>query len=186
MSFMGLALSSWLRIGIIVAGVAFLAWTRHAIYTDGFDKGRTAEREQTAELIREARRSRAADTQATLRRAQKSGAQHEASRTALDTLFDQLDKEARHEAAQSQTAADGDLCVLPAERLRLWQAANAGLRARLENPSTSEPSASAPSAATGLQWPPRGFGIQPPGGGQSLSPARQPNVQSAPVFGASP
>jgi hypothetical protein len=116
---------------------------------------------------------------ADIKRASRIGRAREADSAHVDAFFNRLAEEARHVPTDPV-----DSCVLPDERLRLWADANAGAFDPGATASERDSAASAPAAAE--LWPDARLGGQPPGGGQGLSPARQPALPAAAAPGDSP
>jgi hypothetical protein len=118
------------------------------------------------------------DAQTAIARSQASGAAREVQRERIDARFRQLDRKAAHAAPDPV-----DACVLPAERLRDWNAANAGASADL-GATAEQPDDAASNAASSSLGPDARPGGQPPGGGAPLSPAGQPALPPAAVAAA--
>lgn len=115
---------------------------------------------------------------ADIKRADTVGRAREADSAHVDAFFNRLAEEAHHAPTDAV-----DSCVLPAERLRLWAAANAG--AFDYGAAAGQRDGTASSAAAAALWPGARLGGQPPGGGQGLSPARQPVLPAAAAPGDS-
>lgn len=190
---------------ILVAFVAALGAAIFGIHRHGISTGRTQQlavcqadkltaaaadktnTEAAAELLREQRRGQAQQQAKALDRQSSTGQRFEASRTALDVLFQTLDKEASYALQTSLNQAfnqagqpDSSACDLPPERLRLWRAANAAsLGAAASHPPTGQPAASPAESAPASQWQPARAGGQPPTSSQGLPPASSPTVQPA-------
>jgi hypothetical protein len=104
------------------------------------------------------------ETTKDIARSQSTGAARESGRRALDALFDQLAKEA-HDAPTDPI----DTAVLPADRLRLWNAANDGGTGA--SAPTAEPDSAAPATAPSPFWAGARLGGQPPPSGPAIPPA---------------
>jgi hypothetical protein len=123
----------------------------------------------------------ATQAQADITRGNQAAATNERAQVRIVTLYRTIESEARHAAP-----APVDRCVLPDERLRIWQAANAGPvgptdpadqsgPASQPDPaaSTPEPTQLGADARPGNQ-PPVGRPDLPPTRGQVLQPAALP------------
>jgi hypothetical protein len=120
-----------------------------------------------------------ADAVKQLQRGQRSAAKREAQLDRIDAFFDRLDQEAARDAP-----AAVDDCVLPAERLRRWAAANAGT-ADAGAAAGHPDGAAAPAAAAGVGAD-AGPGVQPPGGGAAVPPSGESTVSAAGAPGGGP
>jgi hypothetical protein len=143
---------------LIALLAAVYAWGR----SDGKAACQAAQTKTTAKAVTKQR----VKTQADINRGARTGAQHEANQVALDTFFDHL--------AQEQTHAPSDPvdgCVLPADRLRLWNAANAGPQRAAEDAAAAEPDGAATPVATSSLRRDARLGGEPPRGGEGLPPA---------------
>jgi hypothetical protein len=120
-----------------------------------------------------------AATQATVNLGAAKGTQHERNRAALDSFFNQLEKEQDHAPADPV-----DSCVLPPDRLRAWADANAG--GADQGSATSQPDRAATTPAASGIGPDAGPGGKPQGGGEGLPPAGIANVPAAGVIGNTP
>lgn len=112
------------------------------------------------------------NTRAGIARATSAGRAREQGRQAIDTFFQQIDREV-HDAPSS---ADDDY-VLPDDRLRLWRKANAG---RPDSGASARQSHDgAAGAAAALVGADTGARNESPRGGSGLSPAGNTGVQPA-------
>lgn len=104
---------------------------------------------------------------------------NEQAQTRIVTLYRTLESEARH--VPSDPIADA--CVLPAERLRIWAAANAG-PASAPGPAdqggaASQPHSAPASAAATDIGPAARSGAEPPPGGSGLPPTGSEVLRAA-------
>lgn len=165
--------------------LAAAGFALYKLYSHGKQVGQSEQREEINERIREANRGRRLEAEKTLARAQRTGARFEKDRAGLDALFETLEKEALNvDQTQLKTAIDSAACELPAERLRIWRAANAGFRAGAEDRAAGQPDAAPAAAAAANQRPDGGAGGQSSASGQGLSPARGAAVWPARIFRA--
>ena len=157
---------------LVLASLAALTFGAQAAYRWAYAQGDTActARQLKAAVIAEDKGKK--ETTKDIQRSQSTGAARESGRRALDALFDQLAKEA-HDAPTDPI----DTAVLPADRLRLWNAANdAGTGA---SAPTAEPDSAAPATAASSFWPRTRLGGQPPPGSPAIPPASPATVPAA-------
>ena len=161
------ALAPYRRLIILVlallslAGLAYGAYTLHSAGVKAGDLQCTA-RQLTAVVATQEKGKK--ETAKDIQRGQSTGAARESGRRALDALFDQLAKEA-HDAPTDPI----DTAVLPADRLRLWNAANDG--GTLAGAPAAEPDDSAPAPSASPFWPGARLGGQPPPSSPAIPPA---------------
>lgn len=123
----------------------------------------------------------ASQADAAIARSGKAGALQERARARIDTHFNHLEQEARHDVPNPV-----DACVLPVDRLRRWAAANAGpggdryptdqgAAATQRDQAPSEPAAASigRDARSGSQPPPSSRGVSSTGSA-ALQPAEVP------------
>jgi hypothetical protein len=119
-------------------------------------------------------------------RAQATGKAQAQQERSITNHFDALEEQARHVAAKTKpsTTADLDhLCALPADRLRIWRAANAGLggvdvaapATRADQAPSQFAHRAQPTASTGLGQASRP-GSQPPRCSKAVPPAGHADV----------
>lgn len=165
-------MKAWAWVALVAVVLALLGGMGYAL----FALGGTAQKAKTVaadvKATGEAQTKANTETRATIARANKAGHAREQGRQAIDTFFQQLDREARD--APSSAA---DSYVLPDDRLRLWRQANAG------GPDTGaaagQPHDGAASSAAAADRANPGPGGEPPGSGPGVSPARDADVQPA-------
>lgn len=126
--------------------------------------------------------SAASQAETTLARGNKASGQREQARARIDTIFHNLEAEARHDPSHPV-----DACVLPPDRLRRWAAANAG-PTRPADPDDQGGAASQPDAAApATDHAPLGGdarpGGRPQGGGQAVPPVGRADVRPPEVPG---
>jgi len=173
-------------IGLVLAALGVIFMMGRTIYDKGAAAGTANFQAQTAAASATALQTTqtiaAQQTQATLDRAQSTGRKQETARVRINTFFEELDRQAKelsHETVPTTTERSIDSCVLPADRLRLWQAANRGSNltdSSNQGSPAREFDASAASVATTRLRANSGLGIKPQGGGEGVSPARIPDV----------
>lgn len=133
---------------------------------------------QAATATASAAASTASQAQADIARGNQAAADNARAQTRIVTIYRNLESEARHVSPDPVV----DACVLPAERLRIWLAANAG-------PSTVDPAdqsaapgqphaAASAAAATHIGRDARP-GAEPPSGGASVPPTGGAAVRAA-------
>ncbi|MBY0236116.1 MAG: hypothetical protein K2W93_14140 [Burkholderiaceae bacterium] len=163
------------RAGVLLLGVA----AAFAAYMTGRSDGAAQCVATQSTQVQAAQAKANTNTRKGITRAAATGHAREADRSRVDARFDLLAEEAHHDPI---APVDDDSCVLPAERLRRWAAANAG--GADPGASAAEPDGAASSAASALVWSHARLGGQPPRGDPSVSPAGEPVVPSAAVPGA--
>ena len=154
---------------ITVAALA-VVYGLEALYQNGFATGKNACEKAQADTVVKAETQVKATAKKDIARATATGRQAEQSRRAIDTVFAQLAEEAAHENPDPV-----DSCVLPAERLRRWNAANHG--GADSGAAPGQPIDAAAAAAASPVGPDAGPGGQPPGGSQGLPPTGGADVQ---------
>jgi hypothetical protein len=126
--------------------------------------------------------STAAKAASDIDRADKAGRAFEGARTRISSIYQRLDNEARHD-----TPDPIDRCVLPAERLRRWSAANAGPVPATTGPdqgaAASRADRTAPATPAADLGPDPRPGSQPPSGGPGLPPDGGPTLRLATSLG---
>lgn len=123
----------------------------------------------------------ASDVASQVSRATTTGTAYERSRTGINSHFQRLATEARH--APSSPA---DSCVLPADRLRLWESANDGrdhATTTDQGAAAAQPGATATAPATAHLGPDARPGSQPQGSGSGLPPVGITALQPARLSG---
>ena len=157
---------------LVLASLAALTLGAQAAYRWAYAQGDTActVRQLKAVVVAEDKGKK--ETAKDIKRSQATGAARESGRRALDTLFDQLAKEANDAPTDPI-----DTAVLPADRLRLWNAANDG--GTLASAPAAEPDDSAPAPAPSPFWPRARLGGQPPPSGPAIPPASPAAVPAA-------
>lgn len=169
------ALAPYRRLIILVLALLSLAGLAYGAYTlrqSGVKQGelQCTERQLQAVVVAEGIGKK--ETAKNIERSQATGSARESGRRALDALYDQLDKEARDAPTDPS-----DACVLPADRLRLWNAANDG--ATGASAPAAQPDRSTPAAAARPFWQGARLGGQPPPGGPAIPPASAAAVPAA-------
>lgn len=169
------ALAPYRRLIILVLALLSLAglvYGAYALRQSGVKQGdlQCTARQLKAVVVAEDRGKK--ETAKDIQRSQSTGAARESGRRALDALFDQLAKEA-HDAPTNPI----DTAVLPAHRLRLWNAANDG--GTLASAPAAQPDDSAPAPASSPFWPSARLGGQPPPGSPAIPPASPAAVPAA-------
>lgn len=103
----------------------------------------------------------------------------------IDEFFSKLERQADATKSQNPGAA---VCSLSPERLRIWQAANAGADSGggASRASAREPDGQASPVAPAQERSAARFGGQPSGGGEGLSPVGEPLLPAAGVFTGAP
>lgn len=105
----------------------------------------------------------------------QAGNSFEKKRREIDGIYQEFAKEASNDAPH-----EVDDCVLPAERLRRWRAANAG---PLRGSATGESDPATPSTTTAEGWQGNDAGREPPGGDEAVPPASGSTVRAASTVG---
>lgn len=169
------ALAPYRRLIILVLALlslAGLAYGAYALRQSGVKQGelQCTARQLKAVVVAEGIGKK--ETAKDIKRSQSTGAARVSGRRALDALFDQLAKEA-HDAPTDPI----DTAVLPADRLRLWNAANDG--GTLASTPAAEPDDSAPASAASPFWPRARLGGQPPPSSPAIPPASPAAVPAA-------
>jgi hypothetical protein len=170
-----------LAFAVLSAGAMALRFAVQAVYDRGVAAGRTQCQASVATATVQGQQQQAAQVlaQATadITHAQAAGRVREVERVRIQTVFQVIEKEARHAPPDPV-----DSCVLPDDRLRLWAAANAGALEPLApgaGAPGAQPDAGPAAAAPAGIGPDAGPGGQPPPGGDAVPLAGQPDVQPA-------
>jgi hypothetical protein len=155
-------------------------------YTVGKSECTTASASAAVTSTTSAAAQVASQAQADITRGNQASTANERAQTRIVTIYRTLESEARRVQSTSQSDPVLDACVLPAQRLRIWAAANAGPASAADpadqSAAASQPHPAAPAAAStdigrdarsGAEPPPGGPGL-PPTGGALLQPAAQP------------
>ena len=159
---------------VALAVAVVLAMLGYALYALGSSHQQVADVRQDQKAEQQAHQAVKEKARTDIKRATATSKAREQDRTALDTLYQRLDRE----AADAPTAAD-DHYVLPDERLQRWRAANAGGTDHSTATGQSDGRAEqAPAAALGAH---PGSGGEPQGRGKGLSPAGIPVLPAAAV-----
>lgn len=150
-------------LALVLLALAGAGYGLYALHSAGVKQGelQCGERHLQAVVTTEAASKK--ETRADIVRSQRTGAAREQGRRALDALFEQLNQEA-HDAPADPV----DTCVLPADRLLIWNAANAGGTGA--SAPAAQPDSTPLAAATGSFWPSARLGSQPPPGGSAIPP----------------
>lgn len=118
-----------------------------------------------------------------IQQATSDGLMHERVRTRIQIIYRTLDKEAIHASNPPELAA----CVLPADRLRIWQSANLGPTDAGDSEGqggtagqSAAPAASSSAASDRAAGRP---GVEPSGRGASLPSTGSANVRAAQTSG---
>ncbi len=161
-----------ITLALLLLAFAGLAYGAYALLQSGVKQGelQCTARQLKAVVVAEGIGKK--ETAKDIARSQSTGSARESGRRALDALFDQLAKEA-HDAPTDPI----DTAVLPADRLRLWNAANDG--GTLASAPTAQPDSAAPAAAPSPFWPSARFGGQPPPSGPAIPPTSPAAVPAA-------
>jgi hypothetical protein len=168
-----------MRILAVLLAVAALLAGLYGIYGWGRSDGNAACIAAQAKAADVGRAKQKVKTRADIKRGVATGAVHEQNRAALDAFFDQLTQE------QADAPPDPvDSCVLPPDRLRRWNAANAG--GPDQDGTAAQPHRAASAAATGTDGQGAGPGDQSPGSGEGVPPPRLADVPAAGVRGDQP
>lgn len=182
------AVPAWVKVAAIALAIAGALGGAYAIYhaynnvlqtqfNAGLKAGKAACETAHQQAISQARADAITQAQDRLTQQQQHGERAEQRRSRIHNHFDQLG--AQLAAAHQQTgdpyasAIDGGTCVLPAERLRIWQAANRGHAsgAAADHGATAiQPAGSAPTPAATDQRANAHAGAQPSGDGAHVSP----------------
>ena len=193
----------WVKAVAIVLALAALGgvlWGGHAAYNTqlttrynaGYAAGKAEFERLHAQASTSAREQQIKQAETDRATAAAAGASHEQRRTAVDARFDQLNnqlatahaKGTRHERSSNADRCTVDDADLPAERLRIWRAANSGgadRAAAAESAPASQSAGSSPSTATAGGWRNQDAGTQPPGSDAVLPPAGDADVRPAEV-----
>lgn len=169
------ALAPYRRLIILVLALlslAGLAYGAYALHRAGVKAGDLQCTARQLQVVVAAEDKGKKDTAKNILRSTATGSARESGRRALDALYDQLDKEA-HDAPTDPA----DACVLPTDRLRLWNAANDG--ATGAGAAATQPDHSAPAAAARPFWQGARLGGQPPPGSAAIPPVSPAAVPAA-------
>lgn len=170
---------------------AALWWCVHDAYQRGYTAGKTdADNTRLRGVVRTVTEaSNAVQTQVKndLDKSNQTGRQREAKRAAIDHFFNHLESES-HDAKNASSSVDSPACVLPADRLSIWAAANAGANVDTSDHGVpaSQLADSAADASTAGVRANGGLGVQPPHGGKGLSPNGSATLRAADVSEGGP
>jgi glutamine synthetase adenylyltransferase len=176
---------------LLVAAVCALGTALHGIYHLGYTAGKTdADNTRLRGVVRAVTEaSNAVQTQVKndLDKSNQTGRQREAKRAAIDHFFNHLESES-HDAKNASSSVDSSACVLPADRLSIWAAANAGANVDSSDHgvTASQLADSAADASTAGVRANGGLGVQPPHGGKGLSPNGSTTLRAADVSEGGP
>jgi hypothetical protein len=180
----GHAASWWPLIAMAIGGVvgAYGAYQVPEHYrAQGRKQCQQAVSASTTQTVVKQAAEAASEVASQVAHATSTGTAFERSRTGINAHFNRLATEARH--APSSPA---DSCVLPADRLRLWESANDGSDHATtddQGATTGQPGAATSAAATTGIGPDGRPGSQPPGGGAVVPPAGSTALQPPRLFG---
>lgn len=121
--------------------------------------------------------STASQAQADIARGNQAAAYNARAQNRIVTIYRNLESEARHVSPDPV-----DACVLPAERLRIWLAANDGPGAvdpADQSAAAGQPHAAASAAAATNIGRNARPGVEPPAGGASVPPTGGAAVRAA-------
>lgn len=168
-------------VGLLISlGLAVSRGNKQALQT-GQALCASASASAAAAATASAAASTASQAQADIARGNQAATDNARAQTRIVTIYRNLESEARHVSPDPV-----DACVLPAGRLRIWLAANAGPGTvdpadQSATPGQSHAAASA-AAATDIGLDARS-GAEPPSGGASVPPTGGAAVRAAAAHG---